>query len=223
MAKVTMTLYEALTKKKIYEDQLSKFDLRSKPIVGHYTKIKESINGVDLDTAANIMIGTFDSFIHLQKNILALQVAINKANLENTIVIPGYKNDQPITIVEAVTMNQRLDRRISYVNTIASKIKIETDYIEKENARISDPDYVYTQVTKQITPDKKSENSAEMLAQNIETFKKNNEVHLFDPNNLVENQWVEKEIEQINAFKAGLHTALMTANTKITLEVELED
>ena len=115
---------------------------------------------------------------------------------------------------------QEMNREI---NTISSKIKVETDYIEKENARISDPDYVYTQVTKQITPDKKSENSAEMLAQNIETFKKNNEVHLFDPNKLVENQWVEKEIEQINAFKAGLHTALMTANTKITLEVELED
>ena len=223
MSTVTMTLYEALTKKKIYEDQLSKFDLKSKTIVGHYTEMKKNINGVELEAAGNIMKGSFDSFIHLQKNILTLQVAINKANLENTIVIPGYKNDEAITIVEAVTMNQRLDRRISYVNSIASKLKAETDYIEKENNRISDPDYVYSQVTKQITPDKKSENSAEMLAQNIETFKKNNTIHLFDPNGLVENQWVEKEIEQINAFKAGLHTALMTANTQITITIELED
>lgn len=223
MATITITLYEALTKKKIYEDQLSKFDLKSKAMIGHYTEMKKNINGVDLETAAKIMTGNFDSFIYLQKNILALQIAINKANLENTIVIPGYKDNQPITIVEAVTMNQRLDKRIAYLNAIANKIKAETTYIEEENNKISNPEYVYSQVTKQITPDKKSENSAETLAQNIETYRKNNTVHLFDPNKLVENQWVENEIKEINAFKAGLHTALMTANTQITFEVELED
>ena len=75
MATITITLYEALTKKKIYEDQLSKFDLKSKAMIGHYTEMKKNINGVDLETAAKIMTGNFDSFIHLQKNILALQIA----------------------------------------------------------------------------------------------------------------------------------------------------
>ena len=223
MAKVTMTLYEALTKKKIYEDQLRKYDLNSKTIFGHYSKLKNNINGVDLETAGKTMIGNFQSYIHIRSNIFALQVAINKANLENTISIPGWKHGAEVTIVEAVTLNQKLDQEINFVNMISRKLQSETDYIEKQNATVLNPDYIYSQVSKQAIPDKKSEDSAETLAKNIESYKENNTVYLFDPNKIVETGWIEGKIEEINAFKAGLHTALMTANSQIILEVELED
>lgn len=223
MAKVAMSLYEAITRRKTYLDRLSKFDISSKAFFGYYSKQKESINGVTLDEAAKVMKGNFDSFIHLHKNIVSLQIAINKANLENSVIIPGFNNDEPVLLVEAITRKQKLAEWNKYINVIAQKLSDITDYIEDNNRRILDPKNVFDQVSKIGTTDKKSEDTAETLEKMIENFKEKNRLVLFDPNGIYDSGWVEKQRAEIDNFTAHLHTALVKANSEIMVEVELED
>lgn len=223
MSTITLTLYEAIGKKKTYEDRMKKFDISSKTFFAKYTEGNKVINGVELEEAGKIMISNFDSYIHTQKNITALQRAINKANVENTIIVAGYNNDEPITIVEAITEKQRLADRKAKLNAISSQLNRVQTEIERENKRVLDPEYMYTQIAKQQFADKKSEKTDDIYSALVDKYRKDNTMKLYDPNKIVEKQWIERQIKEIEAFETNLHSALMTKNTQIVLTVELED
>ena len=223
MATITLTLYEAIGRKKTYEDKLKKFDISSKTFFGKYTEGNKVINGVSLEDAGKAMISNFDSYIHTQKNITALQRAINKANVENMISIPGYNNGEEITIVEAITEKQRLADRITKLNAISNQLSRIQKEIEKENARVLDPEFMYTQVARQQVSDKKSEKTDDVYATLIDKYRMDNTMKLYDPNKIVEKRWIEEQLKEIEAFQTNLHTALMTKNTQVHLTVELED
>lgn len=223
MSTMTLTLYEAIGKKKTYEDKLKKFDISQKTFFGKYTEGNKIINGVELEEAGKVMKSNFDSYIHTQKNITALQRAINKANLENMITISGYNNNEPVTIVEAITEKQRLADRKVKLNAIISQLTRVQNEIEKENKRVLDPEYMYTQIARQQVSDKKSEKTDDVYASLVDKYRLDNTMKLYDPNKIVEKEWIESQTKEIESFETNLHSALMTANTKITLEVELED
>lgn len=225
MALVSMTLYEALGRKKTYEDRLKKFDIKQKAFFGKYSEGNKTINGISLEEAGNIMKGNFDTYIHLRKNITSLQRAINKANLENSITIPGFNDEKPITLVEAITEKQRLADRTSRVNAISMQLTKIQNEIQNENDRILAPSYVQTEVSKQqVLADKKSgKEYDELYASLAAEYRKNATIHFYDPAEIVAKEWIEKEMKEIENFTIGLHTALMKKNTEIILEVELED
>lgn len=223
MATVTMSLYKALEQKKIYEERVKAADPRKKVFFGRYTEGNKTINGLDLETAGIQMKGNFDSYVHLVSNVRALQVAINKANLENTVVIPGYNNDEPVTLVEVITEYKNLDKRVAAVNAIQRQLESIQADIKSENERVLDPNYVYSQIAKAGTNDKKTENTSEVLQKNIEDFTKKNTVHLFDPAKIVESDWIKKELAEIEQFQLNIHAAIMEKNVQVMITVELED
>lgn len=223
MAIMTLTLYQAIEKKKIYEDRLKKFDIKNKLIFGKYSEGNKVINGLTLEEAGKVMKSNFQSFIHLQSNIVALQRAINKANLENKVSVEGYRNNEEVALVELVTEKQKLDSRKSYLNSISRQLEDIKKSIDSENKRILDPDYMNSQIAKHPGTDKKSENSVEVLAQNINNYIEQNTVKLFDPNEIVSKEWIENQVKEIENFQTNLHYSLMKANTSIIIEVDLED
>lgn len=218
-----MSLYEALTRKKTYEDRLSKLSLSSKAIFGYYTKGNPVINGVPVEDAEKIMKGNFDSFMHIKSNIKRLQIAINKANLENTVIIPGYNNGEPVTIVQAVTERQHLDEWNTTVNIIARKLEEVTNAVDNHNNTVLNPKYAMEQVSKLEAKDKKSEDTAETYDKLIASYMDKNRAHLCDPNNILRSGWIEAQRKEIDNFVANVHTVLTKANTEIMIEVELED
>ena len=223
MATVTLSLYEAIQKRKSYRDRLAQFNIKDKTFVACYCEANKRVGGVDLDTAANIIKGNFDSYIHLSSNVEALNAAINKANLENTVVIPGYKDGKEITLIEAITTYQGLDHTIALVKTIATQIQVVQHEIEVKNDKVLDPDYAYSQVQKVATNDKKSEKTMDVIKDAIEKYQKDNTWVLFDPNDLVKTSWVDKKIAELTALKDNFHAVTTKANTSIEIEVDLED
>lgn len=223
MAKVTMSLYEALTRKKNYQDRLDKFDIGKKALFGYYTNHNKTINGTTIEDAERVMRSNFDSFIHLNKNIQSLTIAINKANLENTIVIPGYNNNEPVTLTQAITEKQNLNNRNRIINIIANKLEQAMKFVEDTNAKVLNPQNVFDQVSKLEVKDKKSEDTADTYDKLIASFREEYTTHLSDPNKILESGWVEKQRKEMDDFAANMHTALTKANTEIMIEVELED
>ena len=200
MANVTMTLYEAIQKRKSYKERLSRFNINSKVFIASYSDANKTIGGQDLEAAEKVLKGNFDSYIHLVSNIEALNRVINTANLENKVSIPGYKNGEEIRLINMIQKA-----------------------IDEKNRKILDPEYAYNQIQKVASNDKKGERTMDVINEAVKSYQKDNTQKLFDPNGLVENRWVDKKIDELTALKDNFHSVVTKANTSIIVEVELED
>lgn len=225
MSKVTMTLYEALSKKNIYKDRLSKFNLSSKVLVGYYTKKEGTINGQPVEKAEEIMKANLQEYEALIDNVRALDKAISVANVTNTISIPGYRNGEPVTLVEAIVERQQLDKKLAALNTIGSQIERVKAYVADKNERILDPEYMYSQTSKIIgsSERKGQEDTAAVFNKAMENYKDQNTVRISDPSKLIESDYVNVKTKELREFQEKLHSTLMAANTTIVIEVELAD
>lgn len=223
MATLTMTLYEAIQKRKSYRDRLSRFNINSKVFIASYSDANKTIGGQDLEAAEKVLKGNFDSYIHLVSNIEALNRVINTANLENKVSIPGYKGGEEIRLVEAIIAYQGIDHEINAVTTIGNQINMIQKAIDEKNRKILDPEYAYNQIQKVASNDKKGERTMDVINEAVKSYQKDNTQKLFDPNGLVENRWVDKKIDELTALKDNFHSVVTKANTSIIVEVELED
>ena len=95
--------------------------------------------------------------------------------------------------------------------------------IDEKNRKILDPEYAYNQIQKVASNDKKGERTMDVINEAVKSYQKDNTQKLFDPNNLVENMWVDKKIDELTALKDNFHSVVTKANTSIIVEVELED
>lgn len=222
MSKVTMTLYEAISKKKIYEDRLSKFDVRSKVFFGTYTKADPKINGLDLDQAKEAIQGNFDSFKALKNNVYTLRAAIYEANISNTVLIEEL-DEKPITLAEAISRFQSLDQDLRFLETIKSQRDRAMKLVDEENSSKLSGETVYREVSKMLTDSKKKSGDAEEFKAAEANYRELYTRHLFDPLNLVKDMWVDKEIERIQNLKDKFHVRMMQVDVSVILEIDLED
>ena len=225
MSKNTMTLYDALSKRKIYKDRLAKYNLTNKILVGYYTNKEGTINGQPVEKAEEIMKSNLQTYEALIDNVRALDKAINLANLQNTIIIPGYRNGEPITLVEAIVEMQQLDKKMAALSTIGSQIERVKAFVADKNEKILDPEYMYAQTSKIIgsSERKGQEDTAAVFNKAMENYKEQNTVRISDPSKLIESDYVNVKTTELREFQEKLHSTLMAANTTIIIDVELVD
>lgn len=222
MAKVKMTLYELISKLKRYEDRLKKFNIGDKIFIGSYTKADPTVRGLDIETAAQTMKGNFDSYMSLKSNVFALRAALYEANIANTVTIPALK-EEPITLAEAISRYANIDKDIDFITTIRNQKDRILSFIESENADKLSAATIYREVPKMLSDTKKKDGDAAAFSEAESNYRELYTRKLLDPNKLVENNWVENELDRLQQLKETYHIKIMQADVSIEVEVELAD
>lgn len=221
MAKVTMTVQEALAKKKIYEAQIAKaLSVSSRKVfVTSATKTQEIILGHKRDECETKLKAMYISIRHLIDNLSNLKVAINHSNATTEIVVAG----KTYTIADAIAKLHSLDSEKEFFTIISNQYSNILKEIDVNNKRNLSPEAISEYVSK-MTSGRSSESSKKdetLYNALVESYKENNTLEIVDPVGydkiLVE--W-EKDISD---FEANIHNALITSNVSTIIEVELND
>jgi hypothetical protein len=215
MALVTMTVYEAMARKKTLEAQLNEnktiYRMVAKKLKAND---KETLEGDTLENAEKAIRAAYNSTVALIENYENLVAALHESNAKTTLEIGG----KTMTVAEAIGREKYInfEERVytSMVNTY-NKFKAEVD---KANADKLDPKNVAAYVEKVLGDSKKD---AGLLASTEEAYKKNNVIELFDPVN--SGEVGEKKLEELKKFKEQLHSTLTSCNCTTTITVEFAD
>ena len=222
MSEVTMTMQEALAKKKILESDIAK-RLSSNSLYGnkiyyisYATETAKTIKGVDRDEFEERMEANYTSVKHLISNLARLKVAINASNATTKITVAGKE----YTVADAIARFRSLDTEKGFFSTCASQYNNAVKHVQETNDTVNDPQQIADYVSKSLQSESAKKNEA-LYKQVVEDYKKNNIVYLVDPNNLGDELggWQDELI----AFEAEIHTALVTSNVSTRITVEFED
>lgn len=218
MSTVTMTMQEALAKKKILEDNISKrlgFSAKS-AFVAYATDVDKTIGGHEISDATELMRSAFVSLQHLISNLSNLKIAINASNAKTKITVAGKE----YTVADAIARYRSLDTEKGFYNACANQYSNVTKSIEQINARVNDPDNVADYVNKILGSDSAKRNES-LYNSIVDDYKQKNLVHIIDPNDLTHT--LESWNDDLTSFEAEIHTALVTSNVQTTITVEFED
>lgn len=212
MANVTMTLYEALSKKKILEDKVDKISpIRMCEKINSENK---NSNGIDTDELEKVIKSNFDSSIAAIQNLAAIKAAINDANASTKVVIAGKE----YSIANAIARFRSLDVEESIYTRMRSNITIIKNEVFEHNKKMLAPERVSSYVANVLGDSKKDE---ELISQVIEKYKRENTLFVFDPLNTED--MANEKLEEISKFREEIHYALTKVNCETEITVEYVD
>lgn len=213
MSEVTMTLYEALAKKKIYESRVS--NIQTYRACG--IKLKASNITTDNQTLeeakANYQSG-LDESVAVLNNLTALKAAINEANVKIFVNIAG----KDYTIASAIARYRMLDTEEKIYRSMLNNINACRTEVTNNNTRYLDPDRISEYVKKVLGDSKKD---SDLIDSTTQTYKDQYEKEIYDPLNTEE--LATNKLKEIAEFRESIHYKLTEANCKNTITVTLAD
>ena len=214
MATVTMTLYQALARKKTLESQISKIKhWRMCGIRKSYEDLEVTDN-VSIEEAKEMYQSAFDSSIKLVDNLATLKAAINQANATIKVVIAGNE----YTIAEAIARFRSLDLEEQlYQRMIVNATELKNK-VEKTNDQKLSEERKSEYVNKILGDSKKDE---ALINTTLDTYVKATQVEFYDPLGTVEK--ATAKLEEILKFREEYHFVLTEANCQNTIDVEFAD
>lgn len=213
MATVTMTLYEALSKKKIYEDKVRKLErCRLVDIKKKYDDVNNA--GKDINDIREVIVAGYQSTVAILNNYITLKAAINEANAITKVEIAGKE----YTIANAIARQRGLDQEEAMYSRMIANINAINSEVENINSRYLSPDAISRYISSVLGDSKKSD---ELIRQVTEDYKKEHEVEVYDPLNTEE--LATKKLEEIAQFREEIHYKLTQVNCTTEITVELED
>lgn len=213
MAKETMTLYEALTKKKLYESKISKLSVNSFCAVKYKHKDMCTDNN-DIEETKNAIKANYDKTVALVNNFIALKSAINDANAKIMITVAGKEYSIANAIVRQRSIGNEKAIYTKMLNNLAT-CKREAEY---HNSEYLSSDNISKYISRLLGDSKKDDS---IIAKLKEDYIKDHEYEVYDPLNVEE--LANKKLEEINQFEEQIHFVLTQANCTNTIEVEFED
>jgi hypothetical protein len=213
MSEVTMTLYEALAKKKIYESRV--LNIQTYRACG--IKLKASNITTDNQTLeeaeANYQSG-LDESVAVLNNLTALKAAINEANVKIFVNIAG----KDYTIASAIARYRMLDTEEKIYRSMLNNINACRTEVTNNNTRYLDPDRISEYVKKVLGDSKKD---SDLIDSTTQTYKDQYEKEIYDPLNTEE--LATNKLKEIAEFRESIHYKLTEANCKNTITVTLAD
>ena len=208
-----MTLYEALSKKKIYEDKVRKLErFRLVDIKKKYDDVNNA--GKDINDIREIIVAGYQSTVAILNNYITLKAAINEANAITKVEIAGKE----YTIANAIARQRGLDQEEAMYSRMLSNINAINTEVENINSKYLSPDAISRYISSVLGDSKKSD---ELIRQVTEDYKKEHEVEDYDPLNTEE--LATKKLEEIAQFREEIHYKLTQVNCTTEITVELED
>lgn len=213
MSKVSMTLYEALSKKKVLEKQVQVLKTYRLADIKK-TNSDESLSGENIEDVKKAIQAGYDKSVAVFNNYVELKAAINEANARITVTIAGHN----YTIANAIIRQRMLDDEERLYNNMLSNISLLENDIEKHNKKYLSPEEISAYIKNVLGDSKKDEN----LITNIkDDYIKSRQIELYDP--LKTKEIAERKLEEIAMFREQIHYALTQANCNNSIDVEFTD
>lgn len=213
MSEVTMTLYEALSKKKVLEKQVE--NLKSYRLVDiKKTNFEESLFGENIEDVKKSIQAGYDKSVAVFNNYVELKAAINEANARIIVTIAG----QNYTIANAIIRQRMLDDEELMYNRMLANIASLENEIEKNNNKYLSPDAIAAYIKNVLGDSKKDENLINSMK---EDYIKSRTIELYDP--LKTKEVAERKLEEIALFREQIHYALTQANCNNSITVNFAD
>ena len=213
MAIIEMSLYEALSKKKIYEDKVRKLErYRLVDIKKKHDEVNTS--GVKIEDIKTQIDAGYQSSVAILNNYITLKAAINEANAVTKVEIAGKE----YTIANAIARQRGLDQEEALYSRMIANINSINSEVERTNSKYLSPEAISKYVSSVLGDSKKSD---ELIRQVTEDYKKEHEVEIYDPLNTEE--LATKKLEEIAQFREEIHYKLTQVNCTTTITVGLED
>lgn len=214
MSTVTMTLYQALEKKKILEGRVQK--MRSYQLCC-VRKANEEVdnNGKPLsDVLEKSIKPGYQESVALLNNLIALKAALNEANAKVTIEIDG----KTYTIANAIVYYRNIDRMLDIYHRMIGNYQSVENEVTKLNTRHQSNEAINAYLEKALGDGKRDPAMVETMTKG---YIERNSWSVYDP---LDTQKLAKEkMEQLEKFKNDLHYKLTQANIENRITVEFED
>ena len=215
MSKVTLTVQDALAKKKIIETRIRDLNIGRLAYVSVATELQDNIEGLKRSNFESKLQSNFDMVNSLISNLRAIKSAINASNAATKIIVAGKE----YTCADAIARLRALDTEKGFYTAIKKQINKCQNEIEERNARVLDPDNVSEYIGRILGSETKKTDS--LYGEILERYKKDNLLYLVDPKHLSDK--IEGLITEIAEFEAQVHNALVASNITTVIEVELDD
>lgn len=210
----TMTLYEALEKKKILEKKVEEYR-HNQPRLVDIKKTYDDVNykGVAIEEIKKLIQSGRDAYCASVFNLNELKAAINEANAKIHVVI----GDKEYSIANAISRLRSIDIEVDMYTRMLNNIRTCENQIENASADLSS-EAVSKYVSRILGDSKKDEATINALK---EQYIKDNTLELYDPLNTRELAF--KKLEELATFKEQIHFALTKANCENTITVNFTD
>lgn len=215
MSIVSMTVQEALNKKKILEKKLSGDSIYDSAYITVATVDQKVISGVEREKIEDLLKAQFISVKHLYENLKALKIAINKSNATTLVKIAG----EEYTVADAIARTHFVKEERELLNILQKQYISAKNKVDANNERVLDPDNISDYISKIVGSESKK--NSDLIDQLTESYKNSNTMTLIDPNNLHDE--IEKMAKELDDFDAEVHTALTVSNINTIIEVEYLD
>lgn len=227
MAKVTMTLTEALAKRNVLLKKLQSFELNEARSFVNSSDSKmifvkknsdAKIGHLTLEEAKSQAQSVFDKLFSTINNYTALIQAINEANVNNTVTIAGRE----MTIASAIAYKTSVVTKTKHniIDIMKRQIKNADEILERYIRARDDADGLNNYLAVALGADPATR-SPEAVKQQTELFYETNDASIIDPLNIREKVKILEE--NLIKFETEVDTALSVANANITIEVEYVD
>lgn len=215
MSTVTMTMLEALNKKKLLEERVAEFNTKRSAFIG-YASEKELNNSPtkkeDLEKAYQ---SNFMSRLHAIKNLAEIKSKINESNAITKIKVAGVE----YTIADAIARHRAIETEKRFWNDCANQYNAAITKVEELNTKARDSENVSRNVA--VLTANLSKLSDEMIENLKAAYIAENTVSIIDPNNFKER--LDAWRDEIDEFEAQLHGAMIESNVKTTITCNFED
>ena len=210
----TMTLYEALEKKKILEKKVEQYRY-NQPRLVDIKKTYDDVNdkGVAIDDIKKAIQSGRDAYCAIVYNLNELKAAINEANAKIHVIIAGKE----YSIANAISRLRSIDVEVEMYTRMLTNIRACEKEIENASTNLSS-EAVSKYVSRILGDSKKDEGTIKALK---EQYIKDNTLELYDPLNTRE--LASTKLDELATFKEQIHFALTKANCENTITVNFSD
>ena len=216
-----MTVYRALSLRKIYADRLEK--LKENATSKGFVKLKKQSAMADTEeikTITNDMKSKYDETMSLFRNFYALNSAIQQSNATTKVTIAGKE----YTVAEAISRYDRINAEINFYNGVAKNVAEAVAKMESDNTDLLDPKKIETYLNNTIkslpegivTTEEEIRTQREKLK---ETYISENTVVMIDPYNL--RGKIEGILKELHEFCSEFNEMLNTTNLITKISVNL--
>ena len=221
-----MTVYSALSKRKLYAKRLEELKKtatgRDAMYVGVRNASTKSINGKTIEEFENVLKANYDKNIAILTNYYHLNAAISQSTAVTPITIGGIT----MTVAEAIVRYTHLNEEIAMVNAIMSEVARAESKISVANTDLLNDEKVemYVKDTMASLPESVTKDMSETTANEIrEKFRKEyierNTTILIDPYKHATS--IKERRDKIEAFVTEFNEKLNVCNMTTVIKVNL--
>lgn len=217
MAKVSMSVQDALNKKKILEKRIKVLqeEIRNAgSFIIYATKDADTIGGLSREDAKASMKASFQKITSLMSNLKALKIAVNANNATTTVVIGG----KTYTIADAIAEKRNIISELTFIKAITEQLNANVQRVASINADVNSPEKLQKHVSSTLSELSEEMKTDEMVEKLKQSYIDRNQVFLVDPNNI--NDYICTEMDRIEKFDEQVDTALTVSNINTVIEVD---